>query len=70
MPEKKVEPENKYCCRGGGSSSSAVYGIGLIGAIIYFFQHATTSSDYVMGVLKSLVWPAMLVYKALELLKF
>jgi hypothetical protein len=48
--------------RGGGGS--AVYGIGLIGALVYFLQHAVTFQDGVFGVLKAIVWPALLVYKA------
>lgn len=51
---------------GGGS---AVYGLGLIGAAIYFIQHAATFWMGVLGILKAIVWPAMLVYKLLEFLK-
>lgn len=47
-------------------SSSAVYGMGLIGAVIYFIQHATGFWMGVLGILKAIVWPAILVYKALE----
>ncbi len=46
--------------------SSGVYGLGFIGALIYFIQHATGFWDGVLGVLKALVWPAMLVYKVFE----
>lgn len=52
---------------GGGG---AVYGLGLIGSLIYFLQHATSFQQGVMGVLESIVWPAILTYKAFELLKF
>ena len=52
-------------CKG---CSSAVYGLGVVGAAVYFIQHATTIGQGVLGVLKALVWPALLVYKALELL--
>jgi len=47
-------------CQGG----SAVYGLGLIGALVYFLQHATSFGEGVIGVLKAIVWPALLVYKA------
>ncbi len=50
-------------------ASSAVYGLGFIGAIVYYIQHAATFWAGVLGILKSLVWPAMLVYKLLEFLK-
>ncbi len=53
-----------------GGKSGAIYGLGLIGAAIYYIQHATTFWMGVVGVLKAIVWPAFLVYKAFELLKF
>ncbi len=49
--------------------SSAVYGLGFVGALIYYIQHATTFGMGMLGILKAMVWPAILVYKALELLK-
>lgn len=47
--------------------SSALYGMGFIGALIYFIQHATGFWNGVLGVLEAMVWPAILVYKLLEL---
>lgn len=49
--------------------SSSVYGIGIIGALIYFIQHAGSFWMGVIGVFKALFWPAFLVYKMLEFLK-
>ena len=49
-------------------SSSAVYGLGVIGALFYFIQHATSFSIGVVGVLKALVWPAVLVYESMDYL--
>lgn len=46
--------------------SSGVYGLGFIGALIYFIQYATSFWDGVLGVLKAVVWPAMLVYELLK----
>jgi hypothetical protein len=51
------------------AGSSAVYGLGLIGALVYYIQHATTFLAGVIGLLKAMVWPAMMVYKLLEFLK-
>ncbi len=51
------------------AGSGAVYGLGFIGAAIYYLQHATTFPEGVLGILKAIVWPAMLVYKALGFLK-
>lgn len=47
-------------------SGSAVYGLGFIGAAIYFFTHATSFWIGVLGLIKAIFWPAYLVYKALE----
>jgi hypothetical protein len=49
-----------------GTSSNAVYGLGLIGAAIYFISHATGFWMGVWGFLKALVWPAFLVYMAFD----
>jgi hypothetical protein len=49
-------------------SNSAVYGLGLIGAAIYFISSATTLWIGVIGFLKALVWPAFLVYYAFQFL--
>jgi len=48
--------------------SSAVYGLGVIGAAVYFIGHATTFWMGVLGFLKALVWPAFLVYQAFGIL--
>lgn len=46
-----------------------IYGMAFIGAAIYFIQHATTFWLGVLGLIKSLLWPAVLVYKLLEFFK-
>ena len=48
-------------------SLNAVYGLGLIGAAVYYIQTADSFRAGIIGVLKALVWPAFLVY---EILKF
>ena len=47
---------------------SALYGLGLIGAAIYYISYATGFWSGVLGFLKALVWPAFLVYEALKAL--
>ncbi len=58
------------CCDKGMTTSKgtsgAVYGLGLIGAAIYFIGHATTFWLGVLGFLKAIIWPLFLVLKALE----
>ncbi len=51
--------------RNGGS---AVYGLGVIGAAVYFIGNAATFWIGVLGFLKALVWPAFLVYYAFGIL--
>jgi hypothetical protein len=46
-----------------------IYGMAFIGAAVYYIQHSTTFIAGVLGVIKALFWPAMLIYKLLELLK-
>ena len=48
------------------ASSNAVYGLGLIGAAVYYISHATGLWMGVVGFLKAIVWPAFLVYEALK----
>lgn len=50
------------------ATGGAVYGLGLIGAAIYFISHASTFWLGVVGFFKALVWPAILVYDALKML--
>lgn len=47
-------------------TNNAVYGLGLIGAAIYFISQASGFWMGVVGLLKALLWPAFLVYEALK----
>lgn len=47
-------------------ASEAVYGLGLIGALVYYIGHAATFWLGVLGFLKAILWPALLVYEALK----
>jgi hypothetical protein len=50
-------------------SSGAIFGLGFIGALVYFIGHAQTFGQGVLGFLKAMVWPALVVYKLLGFLK-
>ncbi len=63
MDAEKTWKNKSYGSRGG---AGAVYGLGLIGAAIYFIS---TSHDFwggVLGMLKAIIWPVILVYGALK----
>jgi hypothetical protein len=49
-------------------SGSAIYGLGFIGALVFFIQTATSFWIGVLGFFKSIFWPAFLVYHLLEFL--
>lgn len=47
-------------------SSGAVYGLGFIGAAVYFISTASGFWMGVLGFLKAIVWPAFFVYEAFQ----
>ena len=49
------------------AGTGAIYGTGVIGALIYFIQHASSFADGLVGVVMAIFWPAIVVYKVLEL---
>lgn len=53
---------------GQNNSGGMVYGLGLIGALIYFYPQMIGFNGFVMSLGKSLVWPGLLVFEALKLL--
>lgn len=55
---KKNWGKNSGSSAGGG----AVYCFGLIGALFFYIPNAHSFSAVVMAILKSIVWPAMMVY--------
>lgn len=52
----------------GSSDWGAIYSIGVIGAVIYFFQRADGFVEVVVGLIKGVFWPGVIVHKVLELL--
>jgi len=47
---------------------SAVYGLGFIGAAVYYISIATSFWMGALGLAKAIVWPAFLVYELLVFL--
>jgi hypothetical protein len=66
--EKKCNCKCKNYHHQANASGGAVYGLGLIGAAIFFISRATTFWLGVLGFGKAIVWPAFLVYHALKML--
>ncbi len=72
------DEEKKDCCDGGRwsyhhhggghHSGGQFYGLGVIGAAVYFVNQVSGFWSVVLAVLKAVVWPAFLVYKAFMLM--
>ncbi|HEY7854458.1 MAG TPA: hypothetical protein VIB80_05010 [Aquiluna sp.] len=45
------------------ADTGAIFGLGFIGSVIYFISTATDFWMGVLGVLKALVWPAVMAYE-------
>jgi hypothetical protein len=72
IKENKKENKENCCsssigCKCNAGCGGAVYGLGFLGAAIYFISNATGFWMGVLGILKAIVWPAFLVF---ELLKY
>jgi hypothetical protein len=65
MKKEKCNIDVNMCKCGSGG---AIYGLGFIGAAVYYISHATGFWVGVLGVLKAIVWPAFLVYGLLKTL--
>jgi hypothetical protein len=52
-----------------GAGAGAVYGLGFIGALVYYIASATSFWDGAYGVFQAIVWPAYFVYEILAFLK-
>jgi hypothetical protein len=55
-------------CVPGGQCGGAMYGLGFIGAVIYYIGSAPTFWMGVLGFFKAIVWPAFMVYGLLKFL--
>ncbi len=84
MKKKPVAKEVEECCETGecckddccknespahGGAGDTVYGMGVVGAFVYFFPQITSISSFFMVLIKSIIWPGLLVFQALSLLK-
>jgi hypothetical protein len=52
--------------KASGATSGGAYGLGFIGAAVYFIGHAAGFWAGVLGFLKAIVWPAFVVYELMK----
>jgi hypothetical protein len=64
----KQQKERRTSTSGSGGGSP-VYGLGFVGAVVWNWQQVTTPRDRALAVLKSMAWPAFLVYAAFRALE-
>ncbi len=70
----KGTEESMECCtkgakwRGHGAMGGGIYFFAFVGVAVYYIQQSTTFWMGVLGFLKAIVWPAMLIYKVFTLL--
>jgi hypothetical protein len=50
----------------GNATGGAFYGMGIIGAAIYFISQATGFWMGVLGFLKAIVWPVFFAYESFK----
>jgi hypothetical protein len=74
---KEKEEKMEECCKGkfflrgqkchshNHGNPGTIYGLGFIGALIYFLQGVSGVGPVLLAIGKSIVWPALLVYKLL-----
>ena len=53
---------------GAAAGSGAIYGLGIFGAWVYFWQQADTFWEYLLVVFQGLFWPAFMVYEVFSTL--
>ncbi len=64
--KKSIKIKADLCS--GNKCGGAFYGLGFIGAAIYYISIAGSFWSGVLGVLKAIVWPAFLVFEVLKFL--
>lgn len=66
--QEKMMCKPHHCHKHGGAPCS-IYGLGVVGALFYFLQNATTFGMVMIGIGKSVFWPAILMFKLLTYLQ-
>jgi len=51
---------------GTAASGGAIYGLGIFGAWVFFWQQADSFWEYVWVVVQGILWPAFMVYEVFK----
>lgn len=55
--------------KAGAAGGGAIYGLGVLGAWVYFWQQADSFWAYVFAFFQGIFWPAWMVYDVFEALQ-
>jgi len=69
MKSKENEGGKSMKCGGkcsSGACGGAVYGLGFVGAVVYYIASASGFWMGVLGFFKAIVWPAFVVFEVLK----
>ncbi|HVY01994.1 MAG TPA: hypothetical protein VHA12_04490 [Candidatus Nanoarchaeia archaeon] len=69
VKKREVKDMKEKCeCHGHcyNHHHGTAYGLGVVGAAVYFISNSVGFWGGVLGLLKALVWPAFLVYQMLK----
>jgi hypothetical protein len=58
----------KDSSKGSPGGAAPLYGMGVLGALVYYIQESTSFLDGLWGIVLAIFWPAVLVYEALHAL--
>jgi hypothetical protein len=53
---------------GATAGVGAIYGLGIFGAWVWFFQQADTFWEFVLAFFQGIFWPAFMVYEVFQAL--
>jgi hypothetical protein len=55
--------------RGRGGWRRCHHGLGIFGALVYFWQQADGLGEHLLAVIQGLFWPAFMVYEVFKALR-
>jgi len=53
---------------GAAAGAGAIYGLGMLGALVYFWQQADVWWEYLFSFVQAVLWPAWMVYDLFQVL--
>jgi hypothetical protein len=53
---------------GAAAGAGAIYGLGIFGAWVWFFQQADTFWEFLFAFFQGIFWPAFMVYEVFQAL--